>query len=240
MLYNSLSNFDEINDFLRYNRQYSLNESGDFYKVCGTKRLKLKNRYFICDYCYTSPKFSFKGNKIHLKCDCKKLDELIISDFIRKYTTHEKKVLENYLYCQKHKSKYEYYCKYCRVNLCKDCLLEDMHKNHYPENLLDDDIEDIIDKIKDKIKDIRKNVSVGDIENRKILNIILTLIKSYKECPCHNLHKSITDFLEYLEKKEIPKIKTYYKIISKNQLFEIIFLKYLKILHQLKLMEKTF
>ena len=218
----SSSNFDELNDILQNNQaiRYSLNNSMEFYKDDGTKKKKLKSRYFICDYCHNSPKFSFIRNKLHVKCNCKKLDELLISDFIERYTTHEKYVIDEYLCCKEHNRKYEYYCKYCRVNLCKCCLLNDVHKNHYPENLLDDDIENTINKIKNLIKEIRKKVSLGDIENRKILNIILTLIKNYKEYPCHNLHKSINDFLKYLEKLDIPKIKTQIKIISKKQLFE--------------------
>ena len=215
-------NFSQLNEIYRNNQalQYSLNSSMEFYKDDGTKRKKLKRRYFICDYCFTSPKFSFIINKLHVKCDCKKLDQLLISDFIEKYTTHDKNVIEEYLCCKNHGRKYEYYCKYCRVNLCKDCMLDDVHKNHYPEKLLDENIEKVINQIKDLIKKIRKKVSVGDIENRKILNIILTLIKNYKEYPCHNLHKSITDFLKYLENLDIPRIKTQIKIISKNQLLE--------------------
>ena len=218
---NSSSNFDEINDlYENQGFQYSLNDSMDFYKDDGSKKKRLKRRYFMCDYCYTSPKFLFKANKLHVKCNCKKLDNLSISDFIAKYTTHDRNVIEEHLYCKPHKRKYEYYCYYCRANVCKDCLLDDMHKNHYPEKFLDDKIEDIINKIKKKIKEFRKDVSAGDTENRKILNLILTLIKNYKEYPCHNLHKSIKVFLTYLEELEIPKIETKIKIISKNQLYE--------------------
>ena len=218
----SSPNFDELNEIFQNNQaiHYSLNNSMDFYKDDGTKKKRLKSRFFICDYCHASPKFSFNGNKLHVKCDCKKLDELLISDFIEKYTTHEKYVIKDYLYCKNHQIKYEYYCKYCRVNLCKTCLLDDEHKNHYPEKLLDDNIENTINKIKNLIKEKRKKVSVGDIENRKILNLILTLIKNYKEYPCHNLHKSITDFCKYLEELDIPKIKTQIKIITKKQLLE--------------------
>ena len=218
----SLPNFDDIDEALRDKRanQYSFNDSMNFYQYNETKKKRIKRKYFICDYCHASPKFSFNDNKLHVKCKCKKLDELLISDFIKKYTTYDENVIKDYLFCKNHKNKYEYYCKYCRADLCKDCLLDGEHKNHYPENIVDDDIKNKINRIKNLIKNIRKQISVGDIENRKILNIILTLIRHYKEYPCHNLHKSITDFLNYLENKTIPKIKKKIKIMSKKQLFE--------------------
>lgn len=218
----SSPNFSELEDIFENNRayHYSLNDSIQFYQDNGTKRKKRKSKYFICDYCYASPKFSFNGNKLHVKCNCKKLDELLISDFIQKYTTREKNVIEENLCCKMHKKKYKYYCKYCRVNLCKDCLLDNEHKNHYPEDILDDSIQNKIKKIDELIKEKRKKVSLGDTENRKILNIILTLIRHYNEYPCHNLHKSICKFLDYLEKLEIPKIKKQIKITSKEELLE--------------------
>ena len=220
--YNSLSNFDDINNCYEGEQaiKYSLNDSMRFYPPDENRIKKIRNRYFICHYCHSSPKFSFSDNKLHVKCECRKLDDLFISDFIAKYTTHNKNVIENYLYCNKHNKKYKQYCKWCRVNLCKDCIEENEHKYHYPDKLLDKKIKKEIKDITDLIKDIRKKVTNGDIENRKILNIIRSLIKSYKEYPSHNLYKTINNFSKYLKSIKIPELKKKIKIRTINELLD--------------------
>ena len=238
ILYNSSSNFDEINAC--YQSKVSLNDSIKFYYEDGKRLKKIRNRYFICHYCHSSPKFTFIDNKLHVKCDCKKLDELIISDFIEKYTTHNKYVIERYLYCNKHNKKYERYCKWCRVNLCEDCINENQHKNHYPDNLLDDDINKKILEIEDLIKDIRTKVTNGDIENRKILNIIRNLIKSYKEYPSHNLYKTITEFSKYLESIKIPQVKRQIKIRTIDELLDENIFEISQYITSIKIKEQNF
>ena len=127
---------------------------------------------------------------------------------------------QKYLYCKNHEnSKYIKYCRECRMNLCEICSEEDKrHVNHSLDSLVIDDKE--IEKIKKLIKEKRKKLSIGDIENRKILNIIEALIKKYKEYPSHNLYISINNAIKFLKEMIIPNIVEKIKIRTKEELYE--------------------
>ena len=110
-------------------------------------------------------------------------------------------MVQKYFYCKNHKnSKYINYCRDCKMNLCKICSEEDKtHINHSLDSLVIDDKE--IEKIKKLIKEKRKELPQGDIEYRKILNIIEALIKKYKEYPSHNFYISI-NYSKYSRKNQ--------------------------------------
>ena len=93
-----------------------------------------------------------------------------------------------------------------------------IHENHFKQNLLL--IEEEFDEIKKLIKNVRKKLPKGDIEYRKILNIIESIIKKYKEYPSHNLYKSIFKFKDFLSKLDIPLITKKIKRRKKEELFK--------------------
>ena len=121
------------------------------------------------------------NNLIHVKCNCRKLGNLRINDFIDYYINHEKKEINDYLCCKEHKTqKYISYCLDCKLNLCEKCLTNSKyHENHSLENILN--VESHLNEIKGLIKKKRKKLSKGDIENRKILNIFENMVKLYND-----------------------------------------------------------
>ena len=199
---------------------YNLIDSSEFYPKIEKKK-KLKNKYFFCKYCHSSIKFTFiENNLLKIKCDCKKVRNIRINDFIEHYSNRDKNMVQKYFYCKNHKnSKYINYCRDCKMNLCKICSEEDKtHINHSLDSLVIDDKE--IEKIKQLIKEKRKKLSIGDIENRKILNIIEALIKKYKEYPSHNFYISINNAIKFLKEMIIPNIVEKIKIRTKKELYE--------------------
>ena len=97
-----------------------------------------------------------------------------------------------------------------------------IHENHSKDNLfnIDDKIKEFKKLIKEK-KEKRKELPIGDIENRKILNIIEAFIKKYKEYPSHNFYISIISSIKFLkEEMNIPNIFEKIKIRTKEELYE--------------------
>ena len=209
--------FDRYQEFIA--SKYPLINSGEFYPKVELKK-KLKNRYFFCKHCHSSPKFSFTfNNLLKIKCDCKKIINIRTNDFIDNYTCQDKNIVEKYFYCKEHEQSYEYYCFDCKSNICEVCLRKKKtHKNHSLQYILI--IDDEIKKVDKLIKEIRNKLPIGDIEYRKLLNIIEALIKKYKEYPSHNLYLSIFNAYEFLSKLYIPNIFEKIKIRTKEELYE--------------------
>jgi len=216
-------NFEDIKDEMdaKLNQTITLNDSINFYNCSNEyKTKKVKNRYFICQYCHSSPKVSFINfNLFQIKCDCKKIINLRPSDFINCYTIPKNDEEKN-LCCKKHNEyKFKCYCIDCKMNLCQECLTESkIHENHTLENLLD--IDDKLIEIKPLIKQVRKKVPKGDIEYRQILNLIEALIKKYKDYPSHNLYKTLLNSLEFLSHPKIPEIREMIKIRTVKELID--------------------
>ena len=217
----SSSNFDKLEESYKQLNKYELyNNYTNFYPTEERKR-KLRKKYIICHNCHSSAKFSINetNNLIHVKCNCTKLNNLRTHDFIDYYINNEKGIVDKYLCCQEHvNQKYRNYCSDCKVNLCEKCLTESKyHENHSLENLLN--VNDKIKEIKQLIKEIRKKLSKGDIENRKILNLLENLVKLYKDYPSHNLYRSLFSAKVFLSGMNIPQITKKIKITSKEELY---------------------
>ena len=221
-IYKSESNFEIIDyEYQKANKiNESKNNSSNFYIIKEGKK-KLKARYYICSSCHSSPKIIFIcNNLLHIKCDCIKYINIRTNDFIECYTNHENKdIIKHYLCCKYHNDcKYIYYCLDCKVNFCEECLNKNkLHENHSKENLLL--IDDKLNEVKRLVKNIRKKLPKGDIEYRKILNIIEAFVKKYKEYPSHNLYRSIFKAKEFLSTINIPLITEKIKITTKEELF---------------------
>ena len=199
---------------------YPLFNSGDFYPKEESKK-KSKSKYFICNNCYSSPKFSFTFyNLLNIKCDCKKVINIRTNDFIARYTDNGKTMVEKYCNCKEHhNSAFKFYCFDCKINLCDNCLnKKKTHKNHSLQYLLI--IDDKINEIQQLIKIIRKKLPIGDRDFREDLNLIEALINKYKEYPSHNLYESIFKAKEFLSNLFIPNIFENIKIRTKEELEE--------------------
>ena len=199
------------------NNNSEVYKTSNFYPYKENKK-KLKKRFYICKNCESSPKITFVGNNLlNLKCDCNKLNNLRTNDFIEFYSENKNNA-NKYLGCKDHyHCKYKYYCFNCKVNLCEECLIDKIHENHLKQSLFLNKEE--FDEVKKIIKNVRKKLHKGDIEYRKILNIIESIIKKYKEYPSHNLYKSIFKFKDFLSKLDIPLITKKIKIRKKEEPF---------------------
>jgi len=93
------------------------------------------NNHFICQICKKIPRIEFISlNKFNYTCCCQVNDNLGI-DIIKEKSIaefeNEKSYINKYLKCQTHHKKFHYYCKYCNVNLCRDCLSKkEDHRYH--------------------------------------------------------------------------------------------------------------
>ena len=59
----------------------------NFYETEEKKR-RLKKKYIICNNCHSSGKILINNSLIHVKCNCRKLDNLRTHDFIDYYINH--------------------------------------------------------------------------------------------------------------------------------------------------------
>ena len=92
---------------------------------------KLKNFsfldiHFICKKCNKVPRIEFVDLKmLNYTCSCHKDKNLgidIIKDKSITEFENDNGDITKYLKCQIHHKKYHYYCKYCNINLCRECL----------------------------------------------------------------------------------------------------------------------
>ena len=91
------------------------------------------------------------------------------------------------------------------------------HEDHKRLNLIK--VDNILEEIKTLLKKTKlEALSDGDMDNRRILNIIFNLVKKYKEYPCYNLYKSLLNSRDYLLNFHFPKMKTMLKITSVDEL----------------------
>ena len=118
---------------------------------------------------------------------CEKCNHIFCNTCINIHSKKEKhfkkKSYNNYnILCKLHNSRYNLFCKDCKINICNEC--KDSHKNHITKSFLDEipshkDIESIKNKCKNNYE--------------KISNI-LNKINKYKE----DLEKRYENFTNYL------------------------------------------
>lgn len=192
-------------------------------------KIKLKDKYFICRSCKKGLYFEFdQFNRVKYDCDCMTIQDCTVDNFIKKNSINNKDELESFCKCKKHNKKFIEYCKTSSADICEDCLEQKKmyknykkvlkyHEDHIRINLIQ--VDDILDKIKKLLKKIKlEALSEGDIDIRRILNIIVNLVRKYKEYPCYNLYKSLLNSHNYLLNFHFPKMKTMLKITSREEL----------------------
>ena len=212
----SSPNYEKLNDaFQDQNLYSSLNNSINFYPTEERKK-KLKKKYIICNHCHSSAKIKLLfNNLIHVKCNCRKLGNLRINDFIDYYINHDKKEINDYLCCKEHKTqKYISYCLDCKLNLCEKGdienrkilnIFENMVKlyNDYPSHNLYKSLffaKEFLNKmnipeITKKIKIFSKEELYGNINNSSLITSIkinynnFNDLSIFKQLDLHNLQK---------------------------------------------------
>jgi hypothetical protein len=107
---------------------------------------KLKNysffyNHFICKKCNKVPRIEFVDLKnLNYTCSCHE-DKNLGFDIIKEKSITEfendKGDITKYLKCQIHHKKYHYYCKYCNVNLCRECLSQQIRHRYHALYLFD-------------------------------------------------------------------------------------------------------
>ena len=99
------------------------------------------NNHFICKKCNKVPRIEFADlNMLNYACGCLEDKNLGIDTIKEKSITefeNDRGNITKYLKCQIHHKKYHYYCKYCNVNLCRDCLSKQTQHRYHAIYLFD-------------------------------------------------------------------------------------------------------
>ena len=144
-------------------------------KIPPIPKLRDPNIHYRCPNCFNFPYIVFMANKedISYVCACPKdtkylnIKELFVPE--NKHLTFLNNINENQIKgfkCEIHKSensnknkKFKYFCTTCNYNICKDCLLGHLNKDHDVINLEFQKLEmnKKIELINNKLNEIKKN-----------------------------------------------------------------------------------
>ena len=168
-----------------------------------TSSIFLSPIYTSCLACNQYYSFEIIGSdKINLECRCKFITCCKLSEFIKEHCSK----IPNNFGCKNHENiKNIYYCKDCKIDLCKECLKakakdvsdgkRKMHDTHTLVDLLD---------IKQEMEEIKKFVEMENDDNEihhigsNVKKLILNLINHYDENPTYNAYKSIKKAKKFL------------------------------------------
>ena len=179
-------------------------------------------------------------NKFNYTCSCHVNDNLGIDKIIEKSISefeNDKSDITKYLKCKIHHKKYHYYCKYCNVNLCRECLSKQEDHRYHALYLFDLHIletKEIIYNIYKILNDDSKKLNMEKIEYSIIEEILLlfsVITKDFKYYPNYSHFKIFQNALAFfkiffsksennniIESLEIEKklIITYKKSLDQN------------------------
>jgi hypothetical protein len=180
-------------------------------------KLKDTSIHYRCPICYKFPYIEFMTNKedITYFCNCSKDTKYLnIKDLFvpqNKYLTFlnnsNEKQKEGFK-CKYHKSdisgknkKFKYFCASCNINICNDCLLYHLHKNHDAINLEFQKLEmnEKINLINEKLNEIKgKNEEIENIKFDEEISIDIIMIIIIKLLNSRNL--IMVTIRKYLQK----------------------------------------
>ena len=117
-----------------------------------------------------------------------------------------------YLKCQTHHKNYHYYCKYCKVNLCRECLSKQTKHRYHALYLFDLHIfetNEIIYNIYSILNNESKEVNMDHIEYNiieKILLLFSAIVKDFKNHPNYShfiiFQNALTFFNKFFSNKD--------------------------------------
>jgi len=169
------------------------------------------NYHFVCKKCNKVPWIEFVDlNNLNYVCYCHENKNLGI-DIIKEKSIvefeNDKGDLTKYLKCQEHHKKYHYYCKYCNVNLCRECLSKnEKHRYHviYVFDFHNFETNEIIYNICSILNDDSKKL---DIENigvsiivDKILCLFSVIIRDFQNYPNYSHFKIFQNALTFFKR----------------------------------------
>lgn len=220
------------------NFRFSIDSNSSFNENIIKKTKSKKNKkpkYIFCQKCKKFFLIEFDSNNfLNFECDCEKINNCTIDKFIKEYTFSDQEEVEKNINCKNHiNKKYFIYCKDCKCDLCEECINEvneakiyskfniiiKKHETH-GKIYLEEEINKEIGKIKSQIKTIKGNLSKGEIDIRRIFNLIINLIKTHKNYFCYNIYKSLANASEFLSNYKIPILKKMIKIKTFKELEE--------------------
>ena len=159
----------------------------------------LLNNHFICLKCKQVPRIEFSDfinlNKFNYTCNCYK-DKNIEIDKIKEKSIAKFKN-NKVLKCQMHHKEYLYYCKYCNVNLCRECLSKKTEHRFHALYLFDLHIfetNEIIYNIYKILNDDSKKLNMENIEYNiidEILFLFTVIVKDFIYYPNYSHFKII-------------------------------------------------
>ena len=153
------------------------------------------NKIIFCRCCGSACRIKFKSkSKLNIKCEnaWKILDTSI---FNKKYITIINPItdLKNF-FCNRHKNKYQIYCRYCKMNLCIDCSIENNCQKHIKISLISEKINDLKTYIKNNYKP-----SFDNKEENSFCYLLKLLILTHEKYPNIKTYKSIESACELIE-----------------------------------------
>ena len=169
------------------------------------KNYSFSNFHFICKKCNKVPRIEFVNlNILNYFCTCHEDKNLGIDIIKEKSITefeNDKDDVTKYLKCQIHHKKYHYYCNYCNVNLCRECLSKQtVHRYHvlYYFDLHIFEINEMIYNIYlilDSKKLNMENIKYSIIE--EILFLFSIIVKDFINYPNYSHFKIIKNALNF-------------------------------------------
>ena len=184
------SNISKENSSNYIDYSYRIIQSSIFSYISKSENEKLY-KFIICPKCCSTPEILFKTTKsINILCNCSKIENDRMEDIINNYIIGNKniKVKIGDYSCKIHfNKKYEYFCKDCNKNICRDCkVIDDKHSTHELLPFLE--YESKFQKIEEKIGKVNENFK----------EVIKVIIENYKNYPNYNLYKNINNVYNLL------------------------------------------
>ena len=198
----SISNVvnDDVNSISFYSADIAINKIMPY---------SPSNNHFICQICKKIPRIEFISlNKFNYTCSCHVNDNLGIDKIIEKSISefeNDKSDITKYLKCKIHHKKYHYYCKYCNVDLCRECLSKQEDHRYHALYLFDlhiletkEIIYNIYSILNNESKEINmENIEYGIIEG--ILFLFSVIVKDFKYYPNYSHFKIFQNALAFFK-----------------------------------------
>ena len=179
------SNISKENSSNYIDYSYRIIQSSIFSYISKSENEK-SYKLIICPKCCSTPEILFKTTKsINILCNCSYIENDRMEDIINNYIIKNKNIkikIGDYS-CKIHfNKKYEYFCKDCNKNICRDCkVIDDKHSTHELLPFLE--YESKFQKIEEKIGKVNENFK----------DVIKLIIENYKNYPNYNLYKNINN-----------------------------------------------
>ena len=171
-----------------------------------------KNEIIFCGCCNSACRIKFKSKTIlNIKCE-NSWKILSTQDFNANYIKSGDLIngLKN-IFCVPHNNKYQIYCKHCKLNLCKDCKVENTCQKHIKIPLETDKINVLIN-----YKNNHYNLNLNNQEENDFCRLLDALILAHEQYPNIKTYKSIESACELIELRNDGKIENDSIILKKG------------------------